>query len=179
MTYMEAPSMGQTKANRPPTFDHLRKKQPLERTVSIPLNDEAVRTFKDAQEALGRVQMVKGNETEAKAAFESAKAALEAATVELRFRSIGRKRYDELVRAHPPTDEQKAEAADVPYDVESFSVALIAASCIEPKMTEAEVTELADEWNVAEFMQLWMASLEVNTQRRVVELGKAWNGTHG
>jgi hypothetical protein len=164
---------------RPPTFDHLRKKQPLERTVAIPLNDEAVRTFKEASEALGRVQMVKGDDTEAQAAFDAAKAALEEETVELRFRSIGRKRYDDLVRAHPPTDEQKAEAADVPYEVESFSVALIAASCVEPKMTEDEVAELSETWNVAEFMQLWMAALEVNTQRRVVEMGKAWNGTHG
>ena len=167
------------KASRPPTFDHLRKKQPLERSISVPLNDAAVLAFQEASEALGRVQMVKGDETEAQAAFDAAKTALEAETVELRFRSIGRKRYDELVRAHPPTEEQKAESADAPYNVETFSAALIAASCIEPVMTEAEVAELADEWNVAEYMQLWVAALEVNTQRRVVELGKAWNGTRG
>lgn len=171
--------MGQGKGTRPPTFDHLRKKQPLERTIRIPLDDAAVVAFQDASEALGRVQMVKGDETEAQAAFDAAKAALDAETVELRFRSIGRKRYEELVRAHPPTDEQKTENADAPYDIETFSAALIAASCIEPVMTEAEVSELSETWNVAEFMQLWVAALEVNTQRRVVELGKAWNGTRG
>ncbi len=178
MTYMEA-LMGQAKSGRPPTFDHLRKKQPLERTVAIPLNDEAVRTFKEAGEALGRVQMVKGDAAAAQAAFNAAKADLEAETVELRFRSIGRRRYDELVRAHPPTEEMKAENPDSPYNVDTFSVALIAASCVEPVMTEEEVNELSEAWNVAEYLQLWMAALEVNTQRRVVEMGNFSNGMRG
>jgi hypothetical protein len=40
-------------------------------------------------------------------------------------------------------------------------------------MTVEQVRELWDEWNVAEILPCWQAALEVNTQRRVVDLGKA------
>ncbi len=169
--------MGQ-KSARPATFDHLRKKQPFERVVPIPLNAEAVQAFKDASDALAKVEMAKGDTTSAASAYETARQALQAETVDMRFRAIGRKAYDALVLQHPPGEDQKAKHPEMTYDLESFSVALIAASCVEPAMTVDEVLELAENWNVGEYMQLWMAALEVNTQRRVVDLGKAWNGTH-
>lgn len=173
--------MGQTTTRRPVTFDHLRKKEPLERRVPIVLSDEAAKDYQSAKDELGRCELLKDGIEEAQAAVASAEKALKAATVTLRFRSIGRKRYAALVRAHPPTEEQIAEAKEdgrtAPYDAENFSVALIAASCVEPAMTEEQVATLSEEWNPAEYMQLWIAALEVNTQRRVVELGKGSNGT--
>lgn len=125
--------------NRPATFDHLKKKLPMERTVTISLSDDE--------------------------------------SVTLRFRSIGRRNYDALIGAHPATEQQKADAkatgaGEPPYDADTFAPALVAASCIEPVMTLDQVRELWDEWNTAEVLDLWVAALEVNTQRRVVDLGK-------
>ncbi len=192
-----------------PTFDHLRKKQPLERVVRVALNDASATTYKDAADALMKAEAAlatvekqarqrngaAGTETElavvaarserdaAQTAADKARKALETETVEMRFRALGRKRYDELVRAHPPADI-KAEDGTVkkstdPYEYETFAPALVAASCVEPGMTEDQVQTLFDEWNAAEVMELWVAALSVNTQRRVVEFVDFSNGTRG
>lgn len=164
-------------ASRPATFDHLKKKQPMERTVSVVLSDDAARDFDAAAAALASARLTGQPTAEQEEAVAKARAALEAETATLRFRSIGRKAYDALLREHPATDEQKEEAKAVgspepPYNIETFAAALIAASCVDPQMTEAQVRELWDEWNTAEIVPCWMAALEVNTQRRVVDLGK-------
>lgn len=204
--------MAQAKAatKRPvPTFDHLRKKKPLERVVRIALNDEVATAYHEATEALGKAELAlaaveaqaerrngsAGPETEEavaaaraerdefKATAEKAHKALVAETVEMRFRALGRKRYDELVRAHPPKDiageDGKVKKSTDPYEYETFAPALVAACCVEPEMTVEQATELFEEWNAGEVMELWVAALSVNTQRRVVEFGNFSNGTRG
>ncbi|HYH51624.1 MAG TPA: hypothetical protein VEG38_18940 [Acidimicrobiia bacterium] len=197
-------------AKRPvPTFDHLRKKQPLERIVRIALNDEVATAYHEASEAAGKAELAlkaveaqaqrrngsAGPDTEravaaARAEFEEFKAAAEKAhkalaaeTVEVRFRALGRKAYDELVRAHPPKDvageDGKVKKSTDPYEYETFAPALVAACCVEPEMTVEQVQTLFEEWNAAEVMELWVAALSVNTQRRVVEFGNFSNGTRG
>lgn len=175
------PPKAQTKAPagpRPATFDHLKRKPPLERVVHVVLSDEAFRAHDEAANTLEQARLVGKPTAGLEEAVAKALAALEAETVTLRFRSIGRKAYDALLRQHPPTDEQKAEAQkegtpEPPYDIDNFSVALVAASCVDPVLTVEQVRELTDEWNTAEFVPCWMAALEVNTQRRVADLGKA------
>lgn len=162
---------------RPATFDHLKKKQPLERTVSIVLSDDAARSYEAASEALERARLLGQPTHEHEESLAKARAALEAETVTMRFRSIGRKVYDALLLMHPATDEQKAEAAkdgtpELPYDIDTFAPALVAASCVEPRLSIEQVRELWDEWNSAEVAPCWVAAMEVNTQRRVVDLGK-------
>lgn len=175
------PSKAQTKAPagpRPATFDHLKKKQPMERVVRVVLSDETARAHEEATAALETARLTGSPTAEHEESVAKARAALDAETVVLRFRSIGRKAYDALLREHPASDEQKAEAEkdatqEPPYNVDSFAPALVAASCVDPSLTVAQVSELWDDWNAAELAQLWVAALEVNTQNRVVELGKA------
>ncbi len=242
MTYMEPP-MAKAAPPRPvPTYDHLRKKAPLEHVVRVPLSEEAVAAHREATEALGRAELAlhpmesalrageepgpalvtaRDEQDRAKAAAATAKAALEDETVVMRFRSIGRPSYDALVRDHPPKDttgdDGKPAKSTDPYDVETFAPALIAASCVEPRMTYAQVLALFDldrlddddltdlagryevkldgspthaelvaavrdvapEWNSAEVMDLWIAALACNTQRRVADFGNFSNGTRG
>lgn len=167
--------------HRPATFDHLKAKAPLERTVSVVLSDEAVRAWEVASSAYEGARLAGRVTAELEATRDEARAAVEAATVTLRFRSIGRRRYDSLVEDHPVSDEGRQRAQDQgapapPYDVETFAPALIAASCVDPVLTVEQVGEIWDEWNTAELMELWAAALEVCTQRRVVDLGKAGYG---
>lgn len=192
-----------------PTFDHLRKKAPMERTVPIVLNDEVATAHHEATEALSEaeaalatverqarerngsggpeteaaVAAARAERDEATAALVKAERALKAETVQMRFRAIGRKRYDGLVREHPPKDaggeNGKPVKSTEPYDYETFAPALVAASCIEPVMTPEEVEVLFEEWNTAEVMQLWVAALAVNTQRRVADFANFSNGTRG
>ena len=84
--------------------------------------------------------------------------------VELLFRSIGSKAYDELVAKHPPTALQRRE--DLSYNMDTFAPALIARCCVDPEMTVEEVKELwtSDQWNRGELLMLFMAAVEVNTR---------------
>jgi hypothetical protein len=173
-----------TGLKRPATFDHLKKKQPLERRVTIALDQETLEAFDAAGDALERAKLLNEPTEELETALEEARAKLEETSAVLVFRSIGRKAYDRLVDTYPPTPEQIKEFQEdnpdregnpgkgkPPYDIDHFAPALVAASCVDPAMTIEEVTELFDEWNAVEVAELWVAALEVNTQRRVVSLG--------
>lgn len=168
-----------TKQQRPATYDHLRKKQPIEKLVPVPLDAALVEAYEKAVEAVEALEIQGADTSAAEKLRDTSRKALEAETVVLRFRSIGRKRYDKLIHDHPATEEQHREHKEqygqrAPHNIDTFAPALIAASCIEPEMTIEQVTELFDEWNPAEVMDLYTAALEVNTQRRVVDLGKAY-----
>lgn len=168
-------------APRPPTFDRLKKKKKLEEKVTVYLDDDAIAAYDDAKQLLATARRSRTSTTDEIAQLEATvdarRADVEAHSMTLVFRSIGRKRYDKLVNEHPPSDEQNAEYQQVhkqnaPYDDEHFAPELVAESCVAPKMTVEQVTELFDEWNNAEIIELFVAALKVNTQRRVVELGK-------
>lgn len=182
--------MGQRPPTRPPTFDHLRKKPPREERVAVHVDDGAVRRWEEATAGLRAAEAAARGDAQAepvvaaRAERDAARAALDGSTVWLVFRAVGRKAYDQLVRDHPPTEEQLAEKRDPgtptpAWNLDTFPVALIAASCVEPAMTVEEAQTIWDEWNGGEIADLWMAALRANTTRRVVEMGKASNGTRG
>lgn len=176
------PKGGRSTNGRPATFDHLRAKEPLERTVTVVCSAQAAQAWEDASQAVETARLSGATvSTELVEAAERARVGVEEASVTLRFRSIGRKAYDALVEAHPISDETKAKAESdgqpvPPYEPDTFAPALVAASCVEPEMTLDQVLEIWDAWNLAELLDLWAAALEVNTQRRVVSLGKAGYG---
>lgn len=167
-----------TGLKKPPTFDHLKKKQPLQRTIQIPLDEDVNERYEAASQAVADAQLTDGKPpAELQAELEAATEALRESTITLKFRSIGRKAYDALLLDWPITEEQKKELeaegeAPPSWNTEEFPVHLIAASCVEPAMTPDQVRELSEEWNSVEFAALWVAALEVNTLRRVVDLGK-------
>lgn len=164
--------------SRPATFDHLTsQKKPLERSVRIFLDDDPLVALSDARSEFAAAVSDEAR-AEAQAAIDTATQAVEDSSVTLLFRSIGRKRYDRLVTAFPASEEANEEykkqfGGEAPYDADAFSAALIAASCVDPVMSEDQVRELRDSWNSSEYVELFTAALEVNTQRRVADLGKA------
>lgn len=167
---------------RPRTFDHLKSsKRPLERRVPIVLNDEVLQEQGDAMIALGGLLDDEGTETSALDAarqrVEDAEIAVKAATEWILVRSVGRKAFEEIVQTHPPTDEELQEATDngepaPPYASEPFTIALIAASAVDPVISEEQAQEIYDDWNTPEILELFTACLAVNTQRRVMQLGE-------
>jgi hypothetical protein len=173
-----------TKARKPPvdrpvpTFDHLAKKAPIVQRALIPLDDEAAQTYAAAKAEVGTAELMQDPErlSTAAAALEAATTALQEASVEVVFRSVGRPRFEALKRQHPPTEQQKAEfkaeyGVDAEYNTDTFPAALIAASCIQPEMTSEQVESLVEEhgWNAGEFQHLFTLALQVNTQRRAVD----------
>lgn len=106
------------------------------------------------------------------------------------FKSIGASQYDKLVSKHQMDEERKEDLRakgknpDVmPYDPETFSVALVARSCIEPEgLTEEFVRDSiqgSDNYSSADFMGMYSAALDANTRQRDFALGKEFRPTGG
>ena len=88
------------------------------------------------------------------------------ATVRLVFENIGMRRWRSIMAAHPPTNEQKAEAAkqEVPvqFNIETFPAAAMAASCVEPGLSIEQAQEMMDELPETVFTRLWVACLNAS-----------------
>lgn len=178
---------------RPLTYDHLKSsKKPLEIKVPVYLDGEPIERLEKLREDLERAKTrhmaLKGSPGEEEAAADlerleakraDAEQAVHDSTAWFVIRKVtprGRKRYEEMVAAHPPTEEQVKEAAAAgqerpPYNAETFAPALLSMTCVEPVLTVEEATELFDDWTVTECTELFSACLAVNTGRRTVDLG--------
>lgn len=76
---------------------------------------------------------------------------IEASRFPVRFRGIGRNAYKQLEREHKDPDGGA-------WDIETFPAALISAVAIDPKMTPAQVAELADLITEGEFGRLFQGA---------------------
>ncbi len=83
--------------------------------------------------------------------------------VSLSFRGIPAHEYDKLISKFPPRPQDKKQGYN--YNPDKFGPALVAETCIDPKMTTEDVEELweSDNWNRGERMMLMMAAIEVCT----------------
>lgn len=108
--------------------------------------------------------------------------AVEESTVCIVFRGVGGVAYEQLINSHQPTEKQKKDAQDKGgismWNPETFPVALIHASIVEPDDLELEdVEQLWREWNAGERVALFNAALDVNTlAREVADTGNAFGG---
>lgn len=184
---VEGNSSSNGKARKQP--QDFRKKQPTTRTVYICNDSDISEQFETAQQTFAFTQLMVGAEgTEeqqaelvaAKAKMEQLQAAALENSTKFVFRSIGRVPYDDLVNAHPPTDEQQEIArkeggadVDLSWNAETFPPALLAASIVEPKMTPEEIQEIWDspDWGGNELLDLFNTALSAQTARRTVQLG--------
>lgn len=91
----------------------------------------------------------------------------EDASVTFRFRGLPRRAHSDLMAAHPPTEEQERELAEVGLaaaaNSETFPPALIAASCIEPPgVTLQAATKAFEEWSGGAWSLLWRTCQAAN-----------------
>lgn len=180
-----------SKQQRPvATFDHLRKKKPIEITKYIPLDDDSQAAYEAAKEELERARLIAepGRLEKAEVALAEARRRAQEDSIRCVFRAMGRERYKALVDRHPPTtamvDEAKENRQAVPeFNPETLAPQLISASMIEPRLTPEEVQALilpVDEvteengiaglgWTEAEYGELFNASLLVNNSSRITD----------
>ncbi|MFJ4916055.1 hypothetical protein [Streptomyces sp. NPDC088726] len=86
---------------------------------------------------------------------------------EFRFRYIGDEAYSSLLAEHPSTDNNQA------FDSESFPRALIAASCVDPVMTEADARDLFKVINQGQIQTLFDAAWDVHNSASLVPFSLA------
>lgn len=129
-----------------------------------------------------------GLDAERAAATADARTAVEAAEQAVResaqtfvFRSPGRKAFEDLVAEHPPTEADHDDTrkttgrpeALARWHSDTFTPALLAATCVDPKLTVEEAQAVYDEWTDAEVGALVAAALTVCQGARQVDVGKA------
>jgi hypothetical protein len=81
--------------------------------------------------------------------------------ITLQFQSISASELDKLRGKHIPTTKQRAEGIGVNMD--TFAPALVAATLVDPPMTEDEVRELwnSDYWSTGELGQLFATASDL------------------
>ena len=79
--------------------------------------------------------------------------------LQMKFQALTASEYDELVEKYPPVGKEKQNGAS--WDVKRFPIALVAASCIEPKMSYEQVEQLSQnpDWASGEFNDLFVAAM--------------------
>lgn len=82
-------------------------------------------------------------------------------SITVRLRGIGRNRFRQLMRAHPPEEGDKGA-----FNLETFPVALVAACSLDPVLTVDEAEELSDlitdgQWDRV-FDAAWSACVEAD-----------------
>lgn len=114
--------------------------------------------------------------TDALVAHANAKDAAEGATEDFVFEAIARHEMETLLGENRPTKDQIEEAKQVAKDMGrppteipvfnpvTFPPILIAASSVEPKLTEAEASELwnSDVMSMGELQRLWAGVFQLN-----------------
>lgn len=147
------------------SFDEIRRlKKPNEVSVEMILNPELTRSIdelerrkelearRDAKE--NRAPLAPGIQKEIDKLREEA----EDEKTTFAFRDIGRRKFDALVEAFPPTAAQKKDQFQ--WDPDKFCPALLAASAIDPKMSDIDAQEIYDEWGRGDVEALFNAALQ-------------------
>jgi len=83
------------------------------------------------------------------------------------LRYIGDRAYSDLMAAHPSQDANEG------FDSEAFPRALVAASCVQPVMTEEQVAALFEVINEGEIKKLFDAAWDVHNSSDVIPFSLA------
>ena len=150
--------------------DILAEATPRERTVKVcirgdlagrmeELQDQLAQTSTDWEPSdLSEVHPGRAIAEEMKALREQIKVAERPFTL----RYIGDKAYSDLMAAHPSEDDNEA------FNSETFPRALIAASCVDPVMSEEQAAQLFEKINEGEIKKLFDAAWDVHNSSEMV-----------
>lgn len=87
---------------------------------------------------------------------------MESEKTEFRFRSIGRKGWQDLLNKHRPTRAQTEADKRTPFNPETFPAAAVAATCVSHPMTLSQAKELEQKLNTSQFDSLFAAAVDAN-----------------
>ena len=163
----------------------LRGRRPAEETVPLATDDELLHAWQEVKKTTfaGRMSKVPAERAKADGELAGARADLEARGLVLwQLRNKGRRKYDEVLRACGPTDEQRAEAkakgqVDPPWNNDTFPVGLIALCTVGELegVTPEQITELMDgegQLSEGEVAYLFNKALALYNGTRIPDLGK-------
>lgn len=150
--------------------DILAEATPRERTVKVCIRGDLAGRAEQLQEELAQVSSDWEPEDladvhpgrELAVQLKEVREQIKAAERPFTLRYIGDKAYSDLMAAHPAKDDSQA------FDSETFPRALIAASCVDPVMTDEQVTQLFEVINEGEIKKLFDAAWDVHNSSEMV-----------
>ncbi len=171
------------KAKQRTISDILREKKPNTKTVDIILDSDLAGEIQFKEQELAQMRMRKGRsladgvgplQNELDALYESAADI----AVTFTFTDVGRKPFEEVLMAHPPTKAQKDHVAAtgggiLEFDLDTFPPALLALTASDPELTLEEATEIFDTWGSGDAEVLFSTALLVCKERVSVPLSKS------
>ncbi|RRQ81564.1 hypothetical protein [Streptomyces griseofuscus] len=144
----------------------LEQASPREVTIRVCLAGDAAGELEALEQELGQLgEWQPTSLGERNPAFElqeridAARQRVRESAVEFRFRALGHRAYSNLLAAHPAPD-----SVDEPYDAGTFLPAVLAACCVEPSLTPAQVDRLLDVVNDGTARILFQTALSVNEE---------------
>ncbi|MEV6165681.1 hypothetical protein AB0L71_27975 [Streptomyces sp. NPDC052052] len=105
---------------------------------------------------------------DATANLTTAQAAVDDASIVLRFQALDRRTYKELIEAHKPTEDQSDDG--YAFNLDTLGPVLIAASSLDG-ITEEDAAAFLDTWSQAEAEALLNTAFGVQREERM-DLGK-------
>jgi len=183
------------KTDKPTLAEIRRRKQPAEKAADICIDPTLVRQYEQITDQIDFLQrQTRRGESLAdstqrqvddlRAQLAPLEKEIMEATVTFIARDPGRKRFEGLVTAHRPTDEQKKEHKDsgelvrtgaLSWNTETFVPALMSMCFVQPEMSYEEAYEICDEWGNGEISRLFQLCLSVCTE--VTTIPKFRSGT--
>jgi hypothetical protein len=146
-------------------------KKPNEVSVELILDPELTRTLTELERRL--ITEKRRDERENRAAkapaiqkeIDALADKVEEAKVEFTFKDPGRQKFDELVEACPPTDDDKKRAkdsGDVPpsWSPEKFVPGVLALASFDPDLTLDDAVEIYDKWGRGDVEALFNTALQ-------------------
>lgn len=170
----------------------LSRKKPVTDEVLIPADDAQAKRLERAREALAsaeefyRLSEIGGEDLEdaqlrvrkAEEALTELKAEVRKTGMAFELVGVGRVRWDELIREHPPTKEQQEEDekndTKRTFDPKTFWPALLAETVRDSDLTAEDWRKSvfeSPEWGPAELDELRNRASAVNQGSRILELG--------
>ncbi|MGV9226402.1 hypothetical protein ACWDPF_27460 [Streptomyces albogriseolus] len=135
---------------------------------------QAAQRAEDYLKSLGKdadkdaLALVRKQTKEAQDALNAAQEEYDAHTVVLTFQALERGRLEDLIKEHPPTEEEEADGDE--FHAETFAPALIAASSVDGMPLEYAQHAMRT-WALDDWRRLWEAAWSVQ-QRKRSDLGK-------
>lgn len=130
--------------------------------------EDAERELKERQtgnETAGGKMLSDAETTKLKKRVETLKSKVKEKARPFIFESIGRRRWQDLVGEHPPTDANKEEFGEsIDFNPDTFPAAAISRSCIDPGMTVEEAQWFLDEFPLNVGQRVFEAALRVNRE---------------
>ncbi len=174
------------KAKQRTISDILREKKPNTKTVDIVLDADLAGEIQLKEQELAQMRVRKDRsladgvgplQNELDALYEQAADI----AVTFTFTDCGRKNFDELILAHPPTKSQKDHVAELgggilEFNIDTFPPALLALTGSDPEMTVEEATEIFDAWGSGDAEILFSTALLVCKERTSIPLSRSGTG---